>query len=143
MNFIRGQVSQSKTRYQQDGFNLDLTYITPRIIAMSMPAEGLESFYRNPIDEVKRLLDRYHPENYLVVNASNRKYDVTKFNSRVYTIRWADHYPCPFRTYVECIIELSNFLASNTPAILAVHCHAGKGRTGSLICAILFNSGVF
>lgn len=32
LNFVRGLVSAEKFRYKQDGYDLDLTYITPRII---------------------------------------------------------------------------------------------------------------
>jgi phosphatidylinositol-3,4,5-trisphosphate 3-phosphatase/dual-specificity protein phosphatase PTEN len=52
MDFLRKLVSGPKNRYKENGYNLDLTYICPRLIAMSYPASGVESIYRNPIDKV-------------------------------------------------------------------------------------------
>jgi len=51
-NFIRKIVSGKRKRYTEDGFDLDLTYITKRIIASSYPASGFESTYRNKIGDV-------------------------------------------------------------------------------------------
>ena len=51
-NKIREVVSGSKNRYKEGKFNLDLTYITKRIIAMSFPATGVESTYRNDLHDV-------------------------------------------------------------------------------------------
>lgn len=45
-------VSGARIRYEKDGFNLDLTYITDRILAMSFPAAGFQAIYRNHIDTV-------------------------------------------------------------------------------------------
>ena len=53
MNFLREMVSGRKKRFTDDGYNLDLTYVCNRIIAMSFPASGLESAYRNSINEVE------------------------------------------------------------------------------------------
>ena len=41
MNFIREVVGGPKNRYKHDGYNLDLTYITKRIIAMAFPGSGI------------------------------------------------------------------------------------------------------
>ena len=46
---VRRLVSKNKTRFQEDGYDLDLKYISPRIIAMDCTSEGLEEFYRNPM----------------------------------------------------------------------------------------------
>lgn len=80
MNFLRELVSQDKIRYIDEDYNLDLTYITPWIVAMAYPAEGLESMFRNKITDVSTFFKQKHHENYLIINCSNRKYDYSYFD---------------------------------------------------------------
>ena len=56
----RHLVSQNKKRFTQDGFDLDLVYLTDEIICMGLPAEGKEAFYRNPIDVLVRFFESRH-----------------------------------------------------------------------------------
>lgn len=143
MNFLRELVSRNKTRYVDEQFNLDLTYITPRVIGMSYPAEGLESMFRNRIRDVSKLLNKNHSNSYLVVNVSNRKYKYSHFNNSVVNVKWPDHYPCTFSKFIGLISQLCSYLMEDENNTLAVHCLMGKGRTGSVVVALLYSSGVF
>uniref|UniRef100_A0A4W4GFE0 Transmembrane phosphatase with tensin homology n=1 Tax=Electrophorus electricus TaxID=8005 RepID=A0A4W4GFE0_ELEEL len=84
----RRMVSENKRRYQKDGFDLDLTYVTDRVIAMSFPSSGKQALYRNPIREVARFLDTKHPDHYKVYNLCSEKgYDPKFFHYRVEHLR--------------------------------------------------------
>ena len=55
---LKKLVSKKKRRFEGDGFNLDLSYVTEQVIAMGFPSpELVESVYRNSIDEVSRLVN--------------------------------------------------------------------------------------
>jgi hypothetical protein len=57
-DYVRSMVSQEKLRYKMDGFDLDLRYITPSMIAMGYPADRsfVERLSRNHIDEIVRII---------------------------------------------------------------------------------------
>jgi PTEN phosphatase family protein len=44
---LKRMVGLGKSRFVKRGFDLDLTYITPRVIAMSLPSSGKTSIFRN------------------------------------------------------------------------------------------------
>ncbi|XP_055449285.1 phosphatidylinositol 3,4,5-trisphosphate 3-phosphatase TPTE2-like isoform X3 [Psammomys obesus] len=134
----RRLVSGNKRRYKKDGFDLDLTYVTERIIAMSFPSSGKQSFYRNPIQEVVRFLDTKHPNHYQVYNlCSERAYDPKRFHYRVRRIMIDDHNVPTLEEMLLFSREVSDWLAKDPENVVAVHCKGGKGRTGTMICACL------
>jgi phosphatidylinositol-3,4,5-trisphosphate 3-phosphatase/dual-specificity protein phosphatase PTEN len=143
MDFLRQLVSQEKSRFIDETYNLDLTYITPRIIAMAYPAGGFESLFRNKITDVSSFFNIRHKDHYLIMNCSNRLYDYSYFDNRVKDIKWPNHYPCPFYNFLNSILIAFEFLMESKENVISVHCLAGKGRTGSFINCVLFISGKF
>jgi len=134
-------VSGKKVRYKENGYNLDLTYICPRIIGMSFPASGLESAYRNHIDEVSNLLNEKHPNSYLVFNLSGRPYDFARFNNNVKTVKWEDHHSPPIHKLFECCAEMHRYLKGRKKkiSILAMKSNIFFRISKECCCSSLFS----
>ena len=144
MDYIRTIVSGKKNRYIDDKYNLDLTYITPRIIAMAFPASGLKTIYRNKIADVSQFLNEKHPERFMIINLSGEKYDAKLFNNTVINFdQWKDHHAPPLELLFVLVEKIHGFLSNDSDNIVVVNCNAGKGRTGTLICCYLLFSGKF
>jgi phosphatidylinositol-3,4,5-trisphosphate 3-phosphatase/dual-specificity protein phosphatase PTEN len=56
VSFIREMVSGTRRRFVNEETNLDLTYITSRLIVMSYPSHGFEKIYRNSVEDVSFIL---------------------------------------------------------------------------------------
>ena len=143
-NIIREKVSGPKKRYKDSKYNLDLTYITPRIIAMAFPASGFKTIYRNNIEEVTQFLNEKHNENFLVLNLSGNEYNKSSFKGKVYDCNeWNDHHSPPLHLLFDLVEKIHDFLIKNINNVAVINCNAGKGRTGTLICCYLLFSGKF
>ncbi len=137
--FIRGLTSGRRRRLvdADSGFDLDLTYITSRIVAMGYPSTGIEAAYRNSAADVARFLRGRHAGNYLLLNLSERPYDESEFDHRVMNVGFPDHHPPPWELLWTITISLDRWLRADPANVVVVHCQAGKGRTGTVIAAAL------
>ena len=143
MNWIRNIVSGKRHRFKDEEFDLDITYITSRVLAMSFPASGMESLYRNHISNVASFLERKHGTAYRIYNFSDRAYDFEKFgHDRVRSFEWKDHHAPAIHILFEACDDMFRFLSENPQNVIVCHCNAGKGRTGTAISCFLLYSGL-
>ncbi|XP_065358637.1 serine-rich adhesin for platelets [Calliphora vicina] len=141
-NVLRNVVSKQRIRYKEKGFNLDLAYVCDNIIAMGYPADNYESMYRNPLGDVYKFLEDNHHDHYKIYNLClERSYDITKFHGRVSVYPFEDHNPPTIELILKFCDDVDNWLKADTLNVAAVHCKAGKGRTGTMICCYLLYSG--
>ena len=113
---------------------------------MGFPASGLESFYRNSRNDVKRFFEKNHDSNVKIYNLCqepNHVYDPDSFSPmKVALMPAIDHCPFPIPLIVNFCLDISFYLLKNANNQAAVHCKAGKGRTGTMIVSYLFFSGI-
>ncbi|KAH3842858.1 phosphatidylinositol 3,4,5-trisphosphate 3-phosphatase TPTE2-like [Dreissena polymorpha] len=140
----RKVISENKRRYMKDGFDLDLCYVTERVIAMSFPSSGIMALYRNDIRDVARFFNTKHPDHYRIYNLCSEmdhKYDL--FYGRVERIYIDDHNVPTVQNMIDFCKNAREFMAADKRNIIALHCKGGKGRTGTLVCVWLVDCGMF
>jgi protein-tyrosine phosphatase len=139
-------VSKQKRRFENDQFDLDMAYISKRVIAMGYPAKSLEGIYRNSLHDVIKFFNTYHNDNVKIYNLcleKERIYEKKFFNkSLVGLFPSKDHNPCPIKLILEFCVDIILYLIKNPNGVAAIHCKAGKGRTGVMICSYLIFSGL-
>ena len=144
-NIFKRLVSKKKRRLQTEYYDLDMAYITERVIGMGFPAYGCEKFYRNTLEDTKAYLDRYHKV-YKIYNLcieKDRIYPKTYFeDSYVGLFPFNDHSPCPCKLILDFCVDICLFLSAHPDGVAAIHCKAGKGRTGVMIVCYLIFSGL-
>ncbi len=95
MDLLRKIITRDKKRLISGQFDLDISYVTPRVLAMSFPGRGVASIYRNRCEDVIAYLQSKHSSDYLVLNLSNREYPQDDWSGQVlHHLGWEDH-NCP------------------------------------------------
>jgi phosphatidylinositol-3,4,5-trisphosphate 3-phosphatase/dual-specificity protein phosphatase PTEN len=131
---VKRLVSRDLNRHIEGPHNLDLTYISPRIIgmlplspshsllAMGFPASGVEGLFRNHIDECAAYLNERHPGHYKVgtfcilaihtevFNLSlERDYDHSVFHNSVVNMGFPDHHAPPLTKLFKIILTMDQW----------------------------------
>lgn len=112
---------------------------------MGWPSTGKEALYRNPATQVKKLLQERHGGTaYAVYNlCSEREYLDSLVGGVCVRFPFDDHNAPSLQLIKDCCEHMEAHLKADAANVCAVHCKAGKGRTGTLLCAYMVHSGQF
>ncbi|XP_048464108.1 tensin-3 [Rhincodon typus] len=138
-SFSHNNSSQSveSGHIMEEGYELDLTYITERIIAVSFPAGCSEETYFHNLQDVTRMLKSKHGDNYLVFNLSERRYDLAKLNSKLMDVGWPDLHAPPLDKMCTICKSMETWINDDPLHVVVIHCRGGKGRIGVVISSYM------
>ncbi|KAM4721202.1 auxilin isoform 2-T2 [Rhinophrynus dorsalis] len=128
------KVMQSVASYTKG--ELDISYITSRIIVMSFPAEGVELGFRNHIEDVRSFLDSRHLDHYTVFNLSPKSYRSAKFHNRVSECSWPVRQAPSLHNLFAVCKNMHNWLQQNPKNVCVIHCMDGRAASAVLVSAM-------
>lgn len=72
---------------------------------------------------------------------SEKAYDPSEFDGRVERFPFDDHNAPPFTIFIPFCRSVDEWLKQHPDNVCVIHCKAGKGRTGVMICAYMCYDG--
>ncbi|XP_034039165.1 tensin-3-like isoform X1 [Thalassophryne amazonica] len=121
----------------EEGYELDLTYITERIIAVSFPRGCSEEVYSHNLKDVTRMLKSKHADNYLIINLSEKRHDLSRMNPKTLDMGWPDQHAPPLDKICTICKAMESWLNADPLHVAVIHCRGGKGRIGVIISSFV------
>ncbi|CAH1789423.1 unnamed protein product [Owenia fusiformis] len=109
---------------------------------MAFPEEGFEAVYRSNLQEVTRMLQKKHTNNYIIINLSKKRYDIAKYNPQVHDYGWPEQLAPPLETLCSICKTIDSWLNTDPQHVVVVHCKGGPGRLGVVIAAYMHYSSI-
>ncbi|XP_039462607.1 tensin isoform X1 [Oreochromis aureus] len=134
--------SQSVVQAMEESYEVDLVYITERIISVSFPAGAEEQSYNANLKEVATMLRSKHGEHYLVLNLSEGQSDLTKLNHKVLEFGWPDHHAPALDKICSMCKAIDTWLNGDTRNVVVLHNKGNRGRTGVVVAAYMHYSNI-
>ncbi|XP_019493742.1 PREDICTED: tensin-1 [Hipposideros armiger] len=132
----------SVSRTMEDSCELDLVYVTERIIAVSFPSTANEENFRNNLREVAQMLKSKHGGNYLLFNLSERRPDITKLHAKVLEFGWPDLHTPALEKICSVCKAMDTWLNADPHNVVVLHNKGNRGRIGVVIAAYMHYSNI-
>uniref|UniRef100_A0A3B3CMH4 Tensin 1b n=1 Tax=Oryzias melastigma TaxID=30732 RepID=A0A3B3CMH4_ORYME len=134
--------STSLLQALDETYELDLVYITERIISVSFPGSVEEQSYAVNLREVASMLRSKHGHNYLLFNLSEKRYDINQLNPKVLDFGWPDHHAPALDKICSICKAMDTWLSADSHNVVVIHNKGNRGRTGVVVAAYMHYSNI-
>ncbi|KAL7370193.1 hypothetical protein ABVT39_021801 [Epinephelus coioides] len=126
----------------EENYEVDLVYITERIISVCFPASAEERSYTTNLKEVATMLRSKHGEHYLILNLSDWRTDLSKLNPKVLEFGWPDHHAPALDKICSMCKAIDTWLNGDARNVVVLHNKGNRGRTGVVVAAYMHYSNI-
>uniref|UniRef100_A0A4W5LQU7 Tensin 1 n=1 Tax=Hucho hucho TaxID=62062 RepID=A0A4W5LQU7_9TELE len=126
----------------EENYEVDLVYITERIISVSFPSCVEETSYGSNLREVASMLRSKHQDNYLLFNLSEKRYDINQLNPKVLDFGWPDHHAPALDKICSICKAMDTWLSADSHNVVVIHNKGNRGRTGVVVAAYMHYSNI-
>ncbi|XP_067264704.1 tensin-1 isoform X4 [Chanodichthys erythropterus] len=134
--------SLSLIQAMEENYEVDLVYITERIISVTFPSNVEEPSYSANIKEVATMLRSKHGDNYLLFNLSEKRYDISKLNPKVLDFGWPDHHAPALDKICSICKAMDTWMNADSHNVVVLHNKGNRGRTGVVVAAYMHYSNI-
>uniref|UniRef100_A0A8C3M7W7 Uncharacterized protein n=1 Tax=Geospiza parvula TaxID=87175 RepID=A0A8C3M7W7_GEOPR len=132
----------SLTAAMESSCELDLVYITERIIAVSYPSAAEEQSYSSNLREVAHMLKSKHGNNYVLFNLSERRRDINKLHPKVLDFGWPDMHTPALEKICSICKAMDTWLNAAAHNVVVLHNKGNRGRLGVVVAAYMHYSNI-
>uniref|UniRef100_A0A8C2H894 Tensin 1b n=1 Tax=Cyprinus carpio TaxID=7962 RepID=A0A8C2H894_CYPCA len=126
----------------EENYEVDLVYITERIISVSFPSNVEEPSYSDNIKEVATMLRSKHGDNYLLFNLSENIYFPFSMLSNVLDFGWPDHHAPALDKICSICKAMDTWMSADSHNVVVLHNKGNRGRTGVVVAAYMHYSNI-
>lgn len=134
--------SMSLTAAMENSCELDLVYITERIIAVSYASTAEEQSYSSNLREVAHMLKSKHGNNYVLFNLSERRRDINKLHPKVLDFGWPDMHTPALEKICSICKAMDTWLNAAAHNVVVLHNKGNRGRLGVVVAAYMHYSNI-
>lgn len=111
----------SRKRYLDNGYDLDLTYITEKIIVIGNP------YNNDTLSDLRKFLTTRHGGRYKIYNlASEEDFGIEQDLDNVENFPFPSNNPCALKVIIKFCSIVDVYLTLKQENVIVLHCKTGK-----------------
>ena len=131
----KDELSTKRTEFE--GSNLNISFITDRILIMANP------YHNDQLANVRKFFEVKLEGKYRIYNLSDEdEFNIEQDLEHVYNLPFQEGTICPLEKLIPSLVSIDSYLMQNIDSYIIFHSKGGTGRCGLVTSCLLLHLGI-